>query len=367
MADKLTDEQIRQELTAFGEKKIGPITKTTRAIYIKKLNHLKARQKPSVSTARRPSRGRALAGFSSEESDVDDTDVNMSGGRRSTRRRQPKKPAAPTPTRPKVETKVKTVVPVVTRRSEPVAAKRKEAADPQPTLPLAKSLRRSGLRRRSAASSNTRDWPRWDNNANDSTQDDSDDDVNILPFNISRTRDPHTLASAAIQTSLNSTADFDIEGIQHGNGMPDMDSFNSSDSDLDYPESASFMNDSAEPPPMISRSMNTSPGLDSTVASYESSFSKSTHLSPRNSNNTGTRNSSARSGTYDEVNNTELKNEMENARHSNSQYISTFLLVLAGLFFTVLAFSYLQMKAAPPLEQGDYYTNVKCSVKALQG
>ncbi len=72
MADELTDTELRKQLIALGEKNIGPITDTTRAIYRKKLNHLRAAERKATRGKGRAQTSRKLVALSSDESDVEE-------------------------------------------------------------------------------------------------------------------------------------------------------------------------------------------------------------------------------------------------------------------------------------------------------
>ncbi|CAH1785017.1 unnamed protein product [Owenia fusiformis] len=69
MADDLTESELRRELTAFGVSGIGPITATTRALWERKLNNLRASSKKSDRSSRTALSARKAVGFSSDESD----------------------------------------------------------------------------------------------------------------------------------------------------------------------------------------------------------------------------------------------------------------------------------------------------------
>lgn len=72
MADKLTDAELIEELTRFGEVVKQPIDRKKRPILIKKLNHLKARENPPVQSKRvSTSRRRRAKEFSDDESDAE--------------------------------------------------------------------------------------------------------------------------------------------------------------------------------------------------------------------------------------------------------------------------------------------------------
>lgn len=82
MADELTDEELRKQLIAYGAKTVGPITATTRPIYLKKLNHLKVAAKKVNTSAVKSKKGRRVLGFSSDESE-DETSAEPANRSRS--------------------------------------------------------------------------------------------------------------------------------------------------------------------------------------------------------------------------------------------------------------------------------------------
>ncbi|XP_013397234.1 inner nuclear membrane protein Man1-like [Lingula anatina] len=68
MADNITDAELRKELQELGMKNVGPITASTRSIYLKKLNHLRAAErKKNVSVKGRKTTKSQLSTFSSDE------------------------------------------------------------------------------------------------------------------------------------------------------------------------------------------------------------------------------------------------------------------------------------------------------------
>lgn len=76
MADKITDEELVEELKAYGEVVKVPIDRKKRPILIKKLNHLKARDRPANPGKKTtPSRGRPTKNieFSSAEESEEET------------------------------------------------------------------------------------------------------------------------------------------------------------------------------------------------------------------------------------------------------------------------------------------------------
>ena len=69
MADELTDAELRKQLIAYGEKSVGPITDTTRAIYRKKLNHLKAADRKASGGRGKAQTSSKLTVLSSDDSE----------------------------------------------------------------------------------------------------------------------------------------------------------------------------------------------------------------------------------------------------------------------------------------------------------
>ena len=90
MADALTDEELRQELIAFGMKNVAPITDTTRSLLLKKLNKLKAASKKPKNASPRKLPARKLLGFSSDESEDENSRASSSSTRKRASRAKPK-------------------------------------------------------------------------------------------------------------------------------------------------------------------------------------------------------------------------------------------------------------------------------------
>ena len=99
MADDLSDAQLRKQLMAYGEKNIGPITNTTRAIYRKKLNHLKAAQRKVSKGPRSAQTSRKLTALSSDDSEgeVESKPLAPARGRKSRSTRERARGAARDP------------------------------------------------------------------------------------------------------------------------------------------------------------------------------------------------------------------------------------------------------------------------------
>ena len=68
MAEELTDDELRRQLQAYGVDNVGPITDSTRAIYLKRLNHFKAADRKAGRGAVKSQRGHKLSAYSSDES-----------------------------------------------------------------------------------------------------------------------------------------------------------------------------------------------------------------------------------------------------------------------------------------------------------
>ncbi|XP_041349806.1 inner nuclear membrane protein Man1-like isoform X2 [Gigantopelta aegis] len=71
MADKITDEQLVEELERFGEKVKLPIKRDKRALLIKKLNHLRSKQRGNDRSSKRLSGRKTLDVFSSDDSETE--------------------------------------------------------------------------------------------------------------------------------------------------------------------------------------------------------------------------------------------------------------------------------------------------------
>ena len=220
MADELTDGELRRQLLAHGQKTVGPITETTRSIYIKKLNHLKVAAKKATNSTGKDLPSRKLLGFSSDESEGESGEPagrSRSGvGRRKT--------------------------------SATGRAKTKTA-----TATPSSTLGRAPLRRRSQ---------------------------NVPDANVSTTS---AAIHARVLPNSSSLSDYSLradtsrttaDGLGLGRTRstvihkePDPDRFDSSDSDVDVTNNSyGYDLDDTDmgynPPEMVSRSINTSPGLD---------------------------------------------------------------------------------------------------------
>ncbi|KAK3103852.1 hypothetical protein FSP39_022419 [Pinctada imbricata] len=81
MAEKLTDAEIAEELKRHGESVKLPIDRKKRPILIKKLNHFRARERPSPSKKSTARQKTVEVEFSSEESEEEETRSNSTIGR----------------------------------------------------------------------------------------------------------------------------------------------------------------------------------------------------------------------------------------------------------------------------------------------
>ena len=364
MADKITDDELRKEILALGGEKIGPITSTTRSIYLKKLNQLRAKQTSAQKRpGRRKSAGRNLGSFSSEESDEDTGSldrrarVSQSRGQKRTgagllsrtRREKtlPSPEAPPQQSRRSNSTRVSTGA----RKSFP---RDTDSHGDRPGALGSQSQRRS-LGRRS-----------WISN-HDNTEDvagsaaASGSGLYLQTRRSGLHRDWPTSTRQLRSQDDSSQEDEDVLDQRYSDNfapeqetMPDVDAFNSSDSDLE-PGVNDKSDLSYDSPEMVSRSVNTSLALDSTMLSYDSSYAATpgrSAPSPSNSVPQSQRPNASQNNIPQQDSAYPMRQvpvyRTRRAYHEPteqgfSHFVSTFLLVLAALFFAVLAFAYLQM------------------------
>ena len=360
MADQLSDKELRQELLGFGEKSIGPITATTRSIYVKKLNHLRARQHSQATPPARKVASKKLLGFSSDESD---DEISSSRGAK------------------RVPTKSKSIV--LSNTAGSVASKRTKQRSRQandaftrpahnaasdvrsPNSPTPVYNRRS-LRQRPAERSATvaGAGPGGENHITPNRR--SLHDSLLDPAQEPSRTAPHTgfannsyVSNGSNRSSriLNRTFELsDSDDVEH-----------SEVNDSDNHESVIMS------PEMMSKSMNTSAWLDETYASnssYQDSVNHSAIGSPLSSRNHDSVNALLNRSIIDKsklrcrasMNKTPLNTTRTDAESllafrtaqkpllkskfswDFKQNISTFLLVLAAFFFIMLAFMYVNIK-----------------------
>ncbi len=275
MAENLTDEQLRRELIALGETGLGPITGSTRSIYLKKLKKLQEKGKPTKASKSRTT-GKKLLGFSSDESDDEQPSGRKSGrkGRTGTRNKAANKSNVSL-AREEEEEEEEEQKPVFTRnrsrRSEgrgrdsvvndSVTASPSNATSikPNETRPKQNTTRQSG---RKAASKTLKP---------DSTT------VN------SSSHKPLSFKSTYLaQRTLQAGARFHVSETDHTlDDSADMpDTFESSDSDHEFSPDNSYL--SSPGPELVTRGINTSTGLDNSYVSgydhLDSSYSSTSAL-----------------------------------------------------------------------------------------
>ena len=197
MADLITDAELRKQLIAHGEKSIGPITDTTRAIYRKKLNHLKAAE-------RKTSKGRGSAQTSSKLTALSSDDSEG-------------------------EVESRTSAPARGRKSRSTRGKGRGSTREQPPEPPAPAVSRPAPRR--SLRSRGSFVPEPQAVQDESTEEDEEEEEDSKPASFSRSmfsnssRAGPSMASAGLQVSLNNT--FGLSTYDQP------DSIEVSDSDLD--------------------------------------------------------------------------------------------------------------------------------------
>ena len=218
MADELTDAELRTQLIAYGEKTIGPITHTTRAIYRKKLNHLKAAERKASKGRGNTRTSNKLTVYSSDsEGEVESRPSAPARGRKSRSTRGKGRGS--------------------TRVSEP----------PPPAATVSQPSPRRSLRSRRSF------VPEPEPEPNEST---AEEDEKPAPFSSpfhsnSSSRAGPRMASTSLQVSMNNTL-----GLSR---YDQPDSIEVSDSDLDpnNDKQDEVYSDGASPP-KVTRSANSS-------------------------------------------------------------------------------------------------------------
>ena len=324
MAEIMTDKELREELVAFGETNLGPITGTTRALYLKKLNHYRARAKVPGKKGSSAPVSKKLLGFSSDESG-DDAGPSTPVGRRRGRAAKNSKPAP----------------------------------EPRPPLPTYDSQHKrrvsSGLRRRPLRSSARKvDAPEENGDYED------EDSVPYPATPSSLQTQPVDTHSFNIQTSLNTTFTVD-DTVDSPPRMPSHDAFESSDSDIDpIPLSGGGdeIREDFDPPFTSTQRQDPVPGgpVSRRPVNPYGQLPSSTPIYPRHRGNLPSTSSSSppqippvRRHIVPQAPAAPSKKRPFSIREElNSKwphYISMFLLVLAGLFFLCLAFMYITMRS----------------------
>jgi hypothetical protein len=307
MAETMSDKELRDELLAFGETNIGPITNTTRSLYIKKLNHYRARAKVPGKKGSSAVVSKKLLGFSSDESGDE-----AGPSRPATRRRGRPAKAAPKPT-PEPRSPIPTYDDVPRHRTPTSVLRRR------PLRPLSRSAE-----------------PEDDDSLNGSMA--ASPPVDARSFNM--------------QTSLNTT--FTVDDTVDSSVMPSHETFDSSDSDFDplspskedstssdfmFPRTSTQVENNNKPhgrPPPPGRRVfpaaTTSHGMSSPYPPRASDrlttvpLLTPTPARPSHSNHSR-----------------KLPEET-----STAQYISMFIVIVGILFFLGLGFTYLSMRSAAP-------------------
>ena len=279
MADKLTDDQLRKALIELGEVNIGAVTASTRPIYLKKLNHLRARQKQSANARGSKSTNKKLLGFSSDESENDEkVQPAASGGRRRvSTSRQTTKRAPPNQTLLATNTRQDSRGPNVSNNksvNKPGDSRSSGVGLARPALRTRQSNRRPAAVASSSTSQNvSRDnvdnsthVPRRSSRMNRTLNESNN--VSRGPLNFSKFTDSVGLQVSIADDSQDSEDDF---------GMLDdiPDNFESSDSDLDVRKVPDFANSGTSSPEYVNKGMNTSfPMIDSSYMSPDTSYTR---------------------------------------------------------------------------------------------
>ena len=220
---ELSDVELRKQLIAHGEKSIGPITDSTRAIYRKKLNHLKAAERKASKGRSSAQTSRKLTALSSDDSEG--------------------------------EVESRTSAPARGRKSRSTRGKGRGSSRAQPPEPPAPAVSRPAPRRllRSRGSFVPEPEPVQDGSTE---EDDDEEEESSKPASFSSSifsnssRAGPSMASAGLQVSLNNTL-----GLSR---YDQPDSIEVSDSDLDPGGNEDDYGQSSP----TSRSLNTSPRSD---------------------------------------------------------------------------------------------------------
>ena len=301
MAEKMSDAEIRKELMTLGEKSIGPITDTTRPLYLKKLAKLKSENKSKSFKSR--GRNRQLVTLSSDESDEDDVEETTASHKITSRSRS-----------------------LRSNKSLNISSSSKRTRDTvKPTVTVKETV-----------------VTRRHTNARSVNKPIEDETGNGNPHNSTFYDDEPLSRSAVMQTSFNSTLNrtrgFDDSVRSYGRDFGN--EFSDSDQEDDKPS-------------LVSQSVNTSPRLNDssrwtprfgglktrphTKSSYQSTSRTATY-SPRLyssfSDQTGIMGTDG------------LKSKESSYSYTFSQFISAFLVVIAICFFVFLTFMYLSMQRA---------------------
>ena len=312
MADKMSDAEIRKELIALGEKSIGPITDTTRPLYLKKLTRLKSENKSKSFKSR--GRNKQLVTLSSDESDEDDI--------------------------PETSVRSKSANKSRSLRSNTSLNLTNSSRKPSNTNKPVGTGKESVVTRRHVVKTST---VRSKNIERDETD-------NGDPHNSTMWDDEPLTRSAIMQTSFNSTLNR-TRGFEDSIRLHDKDFGNEfSDSDREDVK-----------PSVVSQSVNTSARLNDSsrwtprFGNWRSRpLYKSTVQSSSRTNTYSPRLHSSFSDQTGVMGTDGFKAKDSSSSYTFSQFISAFLVVMAILFFGFLTFMYLSMQRAEDArEQGN--------------
>ena len=314
MAETMSDKEIREELMSFGEQNIGPITSTTRALYVKKLNHYRARAKVPAKKGSSAVVSKKLLGFSSDESGDEAGPSRPSSRRRGraakTPVKSPPEPRAPIPTYDSVPRRIQKTTTELRRRPLRPASRRGQQTDEQ-------------------------------------EEEDEEDTMAPSQYVSPSTSSAAAMQSFNVQTSLNTT--FTVDDTVDSSLMPTHEAFDSSDSDFDplsppkeddsqnsdfaFPRTSTQYDSNNKPPPPGRRAFPSSTTSHTMSSPYPHRTSDQMTAMPI------LQPSPARPSSHS-------RSVPQPAETPWAHYISMFLVVLACLFFVCLAFMYLTMKSS---------------------
>ncbi|KAK2184900.1 hypothetical protein NP493_249g07019 [Ridgeia piscesae] len=358
MAERLTDKELRKELAALGEVSVGPITDTTRPLYLRKLKSLRGNQKATASTPRRRFASKKLLGFSSDESGDDAPAPPAGGGGESAERGSTRRRAKASSAAPKTTTAANRHIPGKQHPRPESQSERIPRERPSPVQQLSRRSLRSTSRTVITApelkkKSSPKIAPASEFGPLHST---------AIDASISTSVTRHTINNDTFEFS--DSDDLDVLGLE--------DSASGEDSDVG--KFGSDTNNSSTH--MVTTGINTSSWLDNTFGSLVTSFTGN-NLNKSSRSVTGTtvynrftpqrspisqnlRSASPSDGEPQRGINYEPSSAKTKAKPSKpvrmaseskqsfALHISTFLLILAVFFFIVLAFVYMNVTRSTP-------------------
>ncbi|KAI0213183.1 hypothetical protein LSAT2_001815 [Lamellibrachia satsuma] len=352
MAEQLTDKELRKELTALGDVSVGPITDTTRPLYVRKLKTLRENKKATASTSRRRFASKKLLGFSSDESGDDAPAPPAGGGGESVERGSTRRRAKATSAAAKTTTAANRRIPGRPRTKPESQSERIPRERPSPALPLSRRSLRSTSRTVITSPQLRRESPPKIAPASD-----------FGPLH-STTIDAGISTSVTRHSINNETFEFsDSDNME----ILDLDS---DEDNIDVGKVGSDTNNSSTH--MVTTGINTSSWLDNTFGSFANSFTS--NKSSRSVTGTTVYNRftpqtsspliqnlrpvspcdrEPRRGVSYEPSSANAKAKpskpvqmASESKQSFSLHISTFLLILAAFFFILLAFAYLNVTSS---------------------